>query len=1285
LTSSSGRVARSHGAIGKRLRRIAIGFVAALLVTSAVGVAVPVGGAAHPPSPAETGEGPASLGGTAVSDTGNETATASTASTTVDTQAASDLRPTIESTTAPVTEGEPLTVTVRVDNDNTNERSTGNVTLRVNGTERDRERVNLSIGGTERVDLTWTTTAGDAGNRTVVAETAGSSDSTTATIRDRVQLNLTANTTTADRGEPVGFTVRRSDTGNRTNATVAVNGTTLVTGADGSATYTFGATGTYTPRASKTTTTTAAFRDDETTVDVRLPASAAANLSIEAVDADVGVVAGTPATATVTVRNVDATAGERDVRLFADGRLVASRRVTLNASETTTVTLSAPTTAADAPSVALAARTTVDAAERTTTVYTDDWYARGYGGRRAGFNPVPAAPRLGAAERWNTSLGAGSLTTGPAVVDGSVYTGAADGLYAIDATSGSATRPFAGASGPNVTTELFGPAVANGTLYVGADDGRLYAIDPDTGTIDWQFATGGEVTTAPVVANGTVYVGSADERLYAVDAATGAARWNQSLGLYRPTLAAADGRIVVGARTNVTAVDAATGARLWAVGANTTAVTGTNVTAAPGLAVANGTVYVAGDDTATYAFDAATGAEQWATTTGNSSGSGPAVANGTVYVANESGGLTALAAADGTVGWRGAITATEPFVPADASPAVANGTVYAPASQTLAAFDATSGQRLFRFATDGIVQPPAVANDSVYLTTSSGTAYALGSTGRLSVSIANTTAPVTAGDTLAVTARVVNQGAGEANGTVTLTANGSVVDQQAVTLDGGAATTLELTWPTTASDAGVRTVAVAVGNSETTASVGVREPVGLNVTANASSVAVGEPVAFTVRRTDTNATVNATVSVDGTTLETGPDGIATYTFGAAGTYDATANKAATRTETYGSATTTLEVLQAGQVTLVSGSFDGPFVVDETLRATAQVTNPGEVTATGPVTLSVNGSEQVRESVTLAPGESTVVDLVWLDGFDAAGSYRLAVAADSGTATRTVRARRAVQLNLTADRTTVTADDTVGFTVRTANGTPANATVSIRDAETGASADPVATLTTGSDGAASYTFDVGGEYVATATKSDTLTATFRADDVTLRVRPNVPSFEATLDAPATATPGETVQLSATVTNVGTLEGTDTVELRADGRTLLSEDRTLSVDETTTVSTTYQVGVGDAPAASLSVATGAGVDVRTTTVEVDAWPTAGYGPRKRGYAPAAVGPTANATDAWVTPLGGVVRGAATVTASGDRLYVGTTAGTVAALETDTGEVAWNASVGTVLSAPTVPAAT
>lgn len=90
------------------------------------------------------------------------------------------------------------------------------------------------------------------------------------------------------------------------------------------------------------------------------------------------------------------------------------------------------------------------------------------------------------------------------------------------------------------------PTLVNGVLYIGNNRvSRLYAIDPATGKIDWQYQAKDYIMSAAIVDNGLVYIGEGNENspptstpsnpgyvgngtnaLLALDQRTGALRWS---------------------------------------------------------------------------------------------------------------------------------------------------------------------------------------------------------------------------------------------------------------------------------------------------------------------------------------------------------------------------------------------------------------------------------------------------------------------------------------------------------------------------------------------------------------------------------------------------------------------------------------------------------------------------------------------------------------------------------------------------------------------------------------
>src|SRR5262245_38106057 len=93
--------------------------------------------------------------------------------------------------------------------------------------------------------------------------------------------------------------------------------------------------------------------------------------------------------------------------------------------------------------------------------------------------------------------------------------------------------------------------LAGGRLLVPSWDGKVYALDPLTGTKLWEYAAGGPVVGAVLPTDdGGACFGTLIGRAVCLDAATGAERWNVDLiepapGSVWSALATANGRLFV--------------------------------------------------------------------------------------------------------------------------------------------------------------------------------------------------------------------------------------------------------------------------------------------------------------------------------------------------------------------------------------------------------------------------------------------------------------------------------------------------------------------------------------------------------------------------------------------------------------------------------------------------------------------------------------------------------------------------------------------------------------------
>jgi outer membrane protein assembly factor BamB len=265
---------------------------------------------------------------------------------------------------------------------------------------------------------------------------------------------------------------------------------------------------------------------------------------------------------------------------------------------------------------------------------------------------VSLAPK-GLALKWTFPTD-GAIVSSPAVDNGVVYAGSADGgLYAVDAATGKLRWRFDAHGDVNSS-----PAVAGDSVYVVSLDGSLYAVDKATGRQRWTFATRGEhrfvaagnlgalpsaemmpdpwdfYLSSPTVAGGVVYFGCGDGYIYAVDALAGTLRWSYKTGDVVHSSPAVSGGIVYAGSSDTYfyALNAETGALLWRFKTGDDPKTHLMAGIPGSAAVANGTVYFGCRDANFYALDARTGNLKWKVANdGSWVISSPAVADGVVY------------------------------------------------------------------------------------------------------------------------------------------------------------------------------------------------------------------------------------------------------------------------------------------------------------------------------------------------------------------------------------------------------------------------------------------------------------------------------------------------------------------------------------------------------------------------------------------------------------------------------------------------------------------------------
>ena len=195
--------------------------------------------------------------------------------------------------------------------------------------------------------------------------------------------------------------------------------------------------------------------------------------------------------------------------------------------------------------------------------------------------------------------------------------------------TGSGKVRWAKTIGPSETS----PLVNRGRVYVGDWNGNVYALNANTGRIDWKYHTGGKVKGGLAFADGRVYAGSYDHHVYCLRARDGKLVWRASaqerLGSaanFYSTPAVAYGRVYIGGTDGkVYSYGATTGHLLWSHD------TGGYVYSSP--AIWRQRVYAGSYSGKFYAFDAATGDTRWAFDAHAQISGAPTVLAGIVYFA----------------------------------------------------------------------------------------------------------------------------------------------------------------------------------------------------------------------------------------------------------------------------------------------------------------------------------------------------------------------------------------------------------------------------------------------------------------------------------------------------------------------------------------------------------------------------------------------------------------------------------------------------------------------------
>jgi len=251
-----------------------------------------------------------------------------------------------------------------------------------------------------------------------------------------------------------------------------------------------------------------------------------------------------------------------------------------------------------------------------------------------------------------------ALYGAPVVDSGRVYFGAYDGkVYALNAEDGSCEWESHKASDSGAQCQgrepggpvIGGMVLVDGVLYFGSDDGQLYGIDAKSGAVLSCVDVQGAVWSTPLLIGKTLYVATMSGVLWEVDSAN--AGDPQTRQVFKTTAAllsdpiAAGGKILVGGiGEKLYLVDPASGQVSWEFSG------GNWFWGRP--QVQGGVVYATNLDGKAYAIDVATGKPVWQDNTFKAPEAiraAPLLAGGTLVVADRGGNIYSLDPSTGQV------------------------------------------------------------------------------------------------------------------------------------------------------------------------------------------------------------------------------------------------------------------------------------------------------------------------------------------------------------------------------------------------------------------------------------------------------------------------------------------------------------------------------------------------------------------------------------------------------------------------------------------------------------
>lgn len=337
---------------------------------------------------------------------------------------------------------------------------------------------------------------------------------------------------------------------------------------------------------------------------------------------------------------------------------------------------------------------------------------------------IPGYSASSVETQWNKDLGNGAMDAPVTAATGRLYA-TTSGIKGSDGAYTTNSRLFClDETGNTVWSADIGkghqvaaPLLWNNVVYAPSADGNLYAFDMETGALRWTFNVGSPINSSPLMYYNLIIVAASNGNIVAVDQ-KGAKSWSATVPTtINSTPAIRNGLLLIGGGDgSLYALSADGNGQKWKLSVGGT-ITGSPVATGDQITVTYSDSNPSGGGVAAVSYD---GALLWKTPTDQTPGSAAKTTDGVAAVSSK--GIS-LVDDSGSVKWTTVIDPSTPGI----SPVAVTGMTYIVTNgqaSKLIAIDANGSVAWSEDLGDTIIASPSIANNILYLPSSSGMLYA---------------------------------------------------------------------------------------------------------------------------------------------------------------------------------------------------------------------------------------------------------------------------------------------------------------------------------------------------------------------------------------------------------------------------------------------------------------------------------------------------------------------------------------------------------------------------------